>query len=117
MFTVVLKLIWFPFVDYPVLSASIQRDPGNIEQKQFNFEVLPKMKLVIPASIIMNQYATGMTQTMHPVYPNLYHLQWNLRIKDTFGAEFFVLFSEVVLWWEVQASIQFLAPSRPNIPR
>jgi len=34
-----------------------------------------------------------------------------------FGSRGFVLFSEVVLWWEVQANIQFIAPSRPNIPR
>jgi len=42
-------------------------------------------------------------------------IQWNLRIKDTLGAEF-VLFLEVVLWWEVRANMQFIPPSRPTIP-
>ena len=37
--------------------------------------------------------------------------------KKHFGSKAFVLFSEVVLWWEVQANMQFIAPSRPNIPR
>ena len=37
--------------------------------------------------------------------------------KGHFGSRAFVLFSEVVLWWEVRANMQFLAPSRPNIPR
>ena len=33
------------------------------------------------------------------------------------GSRAFVLFSEVVLWWEVRDNMQFIAPSRPNIPR
>jgi len=37
--------------------------------------------------------------------------------KGHFGSRTFVLFSEVVLWWEVRANMQFIAPSRPNIPR
>jgi len=37
--------------------------------------------------------------------------------KGHFGSRAFVLFSEVVLWWEVRANVQFIAPSRPNIPR
>ena len=37
--------------------------------------------------------------------------------KGHFGSRAFVLFSEVVLWWEVRANMQFIAPSRPNIPR
>ena len=37
--------------------------------------------------------------------------------KGHFRSRAFVLFSEVVLWWEVRANIQFIAPSRPNIPR
>ena len=36
--------------------------------------------------------------------------------KGHFGSRAFVLFSEVVLWWEVQANMQFIAPSRLNIP-
>ena len=35
--------------------------------------------------------------------------------KGHFGSKAFVLFSEVVLWWEVRANMQFIAPSRPNI--
>ena len=35
MFTGILKLRWFPVVDYPALSPSRQRDPGNIKQKRF----------------------------------------------------------------------------------
>ena len=37
--------------------------------------------------------------------------------KGHFGSRAFVLFSEVVLWWEVRVNMQFIAPSRPNIPR
>ena len=37
--------------------------------------------------------------------------------KGQFGSRAFVLYSEVVLWWEVRANMQFIAPSRPNIPR
>jgi len=37
--------------------------------------------------------------------------------KGHFGGKAFVLFSEVVLWWEVRANVQCIAPSRPNIPR
>ena len=37
--------------------------------------------------------------------------------KGHFGSRAFVLFSEVVLWWEVRVSTQFIPPSRPNIPR
>ena len=37
--------------------------------------------------------------------------------KGHFGSRTFVLFSEVVLWWEVRADMQFIAPSRSNIPR
>jgi len=37
--------------------------------------------------------------------------------KGQFGSRAFVLFSEVVLWWEVRANMQFIAPSTPNIPR
>ena len=37
--------------------------------------------------------------------------------KGHFGSGTFVLFSEVVLWWEVRANMQLIAPSRPNIPR
>ena len=37
--------------------------------------------------------------------------------KGHLGSRAFVLFSEVVLWWEVGANMQFIAPSRPNIPR
>ena len=33
--------------------------------------------------------------------------------KGHFGSRAFVLFSEVVLWWEVRANMQFIAPSRP----
>jgi len=36
--------------------------------------------------------------------------------KGHFGSTALVLFSEVVLWWEVRAKMQFIAPSRPNIP-
>jgi len=36
--------------------------------------------------------------------------------KGHFGSRAFVLFSEVVLWLEVQANMQFIVPSRPNIP-
>jgi len=49
--------------------------------------------------------AQGMKNTVEP--PN----------KGHFGSRAFVLFSEVVLWWEVQANMQSIAPSRPNIPR
>jgi len=35
--------------------------------------------------------------------------------KGHFGSRAFVLFSEVVLWWEVRTNMQFIAPSRPNI--
>ena len=34
--------------------------------------------------------------------------------KGHFGSRAFVLFSEVVLWWEVRANMRFIAPSRPN---
>ena len=37
--------------------------------------------------------------------------------KGRFGSRAFVLFLEVVLWWKVQANMQFIAPSRLNIPR
>jgi len=37
--------------------------------------------------------------------------------KRHFGSRAFVLFLEVVLWWEVRANMQFIAPTRPNIPR
>jgi len=37
--------------------------------------------------------------------------------KGHFGSRAFVLLSEVVLWWEVQANMQFIAPSKLNIPR
>jgi len=37
--------------------------------------------------------------------------------KGHFGSRAFVLFSEVVLWWEVQANMHLIAPSRPNVPR
>ena len=30
--------------------------------------------------------------------------------KGHFGSTAFVLFSEVVLWWEVRANMQFIAP-------
>ena len=30
--------------------------------------------------------------------------------KGHFGSRAFVLFSEVVLWWEVRANMQFIAP-------
>ena len=34
--------------------------------------------------------------------------------KELFGSRAFVLFLEVVLWWEVWANMQFIAPSRPT---
>jgi len=34
-----------------------------------------------------------------------------------YGSRAFVLFSEVVLWWQFRANMQFIAPSTPNIPR
>jgi len=37
--------------------------------------------------------------------------------KGHFESRAFVLFLEVVLWWEVRANMQFIAPSSPNIPR
>ena len=33
-------------------------------------------------------------------------LQWSLRIKDTLGVKLFVLYSEAVLWWEIQIIIE-----------
>ena len=36
--------------------------------------------------------------------------------KGHVGSRAFVLISEVVLWWEVRANMQFIAPSRSNIP-
>jgi len=49
----------------------------------------------------------------------LYVMQYTVEPvnKGHFGSRAFVLFSEVVLWWEVRANMQFITPSRPNIPR
>ena len=50
---------------------------------------------------------------------NVFQKVWNIvepPNKGHFGSRAFVLFSEVVLWWEVQANMQYIAPSR-NIPR
>jgi len=59
-------------VRYGRFHCSTITDTHSVVVTALQGEVLPKIK--IPACIIMNEYATGMTQTMHPVYPNLYHL-------------------------------------------
>ena len=37
--------------------------------------------------------------------------------KGHFGSRVFVLFLEVVLWWEVRANMQIYNPLKANIPR